>query len=806
MHARFIAVMVLVACGRPAVEPPDPEIPPDQPVLARMHRLTEAEYRTSVGQLLGVDVQAELPVDYRLHGFTTVGGAELSIAPADLEQYEASAWEIASRVLPDPAARDLALSCALDQIPDPEACIAPWALDLARQAWRRPLDQQDLDHLVGVFSTIDANVGDRMLAARAVVALVLQSPWFLFRIEVGTPDPSDADLRHLTDHEVAARTATLLTGGLPDAALSADADAGRLDPARLADHARRLLDEPEAHGAIGRFAHELLDLGRLEDLTKDEALFPDFTPTLRAAMAEEIRALFVDVVLTADEDLTALWTGRRAWVTPELARHYGLVEPGGWTELPEDQARGGVLGRAGFLALNAHQATTSPTHRGLFVRTRLLCGIVPAPPAGVNTELAEPEPGISLRERLALHRTAPQCAGCHAEMDPIGLAFEQFDATGAWRSHDNGVPVDASGELDGVVVDGVAELSRALAEHPDVPSCLTRQWLRHALGQSEGETSEHAIAELTGELADAGYRLRELLVAIVTHPAFRTVTVPAGAVGSCAPRVAGPEQCSGVDDDCDGEVDEAVRTCEGERGWGVETCVGGAWTGRCEERLPDPEVCNGVDDDGDGGIDEGLSVDLLRSSWDALEEAHPACTAPFDTESGACRAAIHRTCGASPCSFTGFGLVAIEGGEPTLGCVDENKAEALAVDYAVLASQHPVCDGVGERQGPHCNAAIHRYCRSVGYTTGFGPVENSGTTAHLMCEPTTTVRNTTYTEVAPFGPSGLSCDGVAQRWGEACAQAIHGWCRDRGFETGHGPLENSGDDLTVGCLGTVEAQ
>ncbi|MBX2803374.1 MAG: DUF1592 domain-containing protein [Myxococcales bacterium] len=584
----WIAGMGWLGCGSPPSKPPlsEDEYFEPQLVVASLHRMSQAEYRTSVRQLLGVEITTDLPVDLRLHGFASVGGSQLTIAAADLDRYEVSAWQIATDVLPDAEARDAAVGCALEGASDPEACIAPWAVGLAHRAWRRPIDEQDLDRLVGVFTRVQEAVGDPTLATQSVLATVLQSPWFLFRVVVGSPDAQDPELRHLTDHEVAARLAALLTGGLPDAALLADADAGVLDSGALEAHARRLLDAPDAEPAMARFVEELMNLDRIDELTKNAEQFPDFTPTLRAAMAEEIRTLFVDGVLHQDADLASLFTTDEAWLTPELARHYGVTSasPASWVTLPADQERGGLLGRAGFLALHAHQSSTSPTHRGLFVRTRLLCGNVPPPPPGVVTELPEPEPGASLRERLEVHRTDPQCSGCHELMDPIGLTFEHFDATGAWRSHDNGVPVDARGDLDGVEVESVADLGRALAEHPDVATCLTRQWLRHAIGQHEGTELEPAIAELSGELADAGHRLRELLVSLASHPAFRTVAAPvgaAGAEGDCSPRTALPEQCTGFDDDCDGVIDEAVRVCEGPEGPGIERCGDAGWSGVC---------------------------------------------------------------------------------------------------------------------------------------------------------------------------------------------------------------------------------
>jgi hypothetical protein len=180
-----------------------------------------------------------------------------------------------------------------------------------------------------------------------------------------------------------------------------------------------------------------------------------------------------------------------------------------------------------FLAVNAHPNTTSPTHRGLFIRERLLCQVIPPPPPDANDTLPPPDPRRpqSVRQRLEQHRATPACAGCHALMDPIGLAFEQFDAIGSYRTTDSGLPIDPSGELDGRGYRDARALGALLRAHPDLAPCLARQAYRHAVVHLEQPGETVALQRLAEQFQAAGYRFRELMLALVTNDGFRTVGV-----------------------------------------------------------------------------------------------------------------------------------------------------------------------------------------------------------------------------------------------------------------------------------------
>lgn len=277
-------------------------------------------------------------------------------------------------------------------------------------------------------------------------------------------------------------------------------------------------------------------------------------------------------------------------------------------------------------------------------------------------------------------------------------------------------------------------------------------------------------------------------------------TVPScvmGALRACVPAMPSPEVCNGMDDDCDGMVDEDLA--------GAATCGMGACrrTAQCVSGMlaacvPGPssaETCNGMDDDCDGEIDEGFRTGVVNTTYTLLAARHDGCTQATRI-GGACNAAIHRMCAARACSTTGLGPLENSGDVSVIACV---VAQSLRnPTWAQLAMQHPGCAGAVAGVRPECNAAIHRYCASMGAVTGFGPLEQGAEGAAVAClagSMVTTV-NTTYTQL---GMAHAACT-QANRIGSDCNAAIHRFCAGRGFATGYGPLENSGDTALVACL------
>lgn len=509
--------------------PPIP-LPAFEPPQAVLRRLTRSQYRETLRALFGPAVQLpeDLEVDTPLHGFTTVGASELSIGPRALEQYEAAAMQTAHQVFVDSAARLALLGCDISAATDP--CVGAFLERFARRAWRRPLTSDELARWWGLAQSLAQRFSDPWFGVEMMVVGLLQSPNFLYQVELGVQDDQDPTRRQFTGYEMASRLAYFIWGGPPDDALLDAAAAGELDTAEgVRDQARKMLDDPRAEPAIVAFFDEHLKLERLLTLSKDTEVFPQLTPTLTASMRTEVHRLIAHLVFAQDADLRTLFTTQTTFVNGELARLYGLGPVDGdafvQVELPASGPRAGVLTTGAFLTLNAHATVTSPTLRGRYVRQSVLCQDIPPPPAGVITVLPEPDPNTgpqTLRQRLeTLHLGNSTCAGCHVLMDPIGFAFESFDPLGAYRTTDNGLPVDPRGELNGQGFAGARSLSAMLAEEPAVADCLSRMAYRYATGHLETRGELRVLRGLAAAFREGGHRLSELIVALVASDGFR---------------------------------------------------------------------------------------------------------------------------------------------------------------------------------------------------------------------------------------------------------------------------------------------
>ena len=378
-----------------------------------------------------------------------------------------------------------------------------------------------------------ADLGSFELGMQEAMAAMLQSPYFIYQVEIGEPDPDDPTRRRLTQHELATRMSFFLVDTLPDAELLADADAGRLSDADgIREAAWRLLERPEARRSLAEFFGEVWRLRDLLSLPKDLGVFPQWSPALAESMRMETAALVEDLVWEQDADFLEVFTADYSFVNAQLGFHYGLPGAVDLGELPTRVAlaghdkRAGLFGHASFQALLAHVSTTSPTLRGKFVLENILCRTVPPPPPGVVTDLPDTGDARTMRERLELHMSEPSCSGCHSMMDPIGFGLENYDSIGRFRTEDDGYPIDASAELDGTPFDGAAGLGAIVAQTPGTASCLVHNLYRHATGHVETEGEQVAMDALEEAFEESGHRMQDLMVEIVASPAFRVVAEP----------------------------------------------------------------------------------------------------------------------------------------------------------------------------------------------------------------------------------------------------------------------------------------
>jgi len=379
--------------------------------------------------------------------------------------------------------------------------------------------------------SIASSLGDPVEGVRQTTNALLLSPHFLYRVERGAPAAGRPWWRY-TSRELASSLAYFLTNTTPDAGLLDAADSDGLASAEgVRTQAERLLTAPTGRASIGNFATELFGVTIVADRAKDPGLFPQYTPALQAAMMREVPMLFESLVFDQRVSALEVFTTRTTFVNRDLALLYGLDATGLSAEsmaearLPSDGLRAGLLGTGAFLSLYANQKEGSPTLRGKFIREFLLCQQIPAPPPNVSTVIADPPPGVVLtkREKLAMHREQPVCAGCHQLMDPLGLTLENFDAIGAFRQTEHGLPIDVGGDFDGATFNGPVELGQLLASSEAAAGCLVKNLYRYATGHREVETEQPLIATLTERFAGSGHDMHELMLDLVTSDGFRYV-------------------------------------------------------------------------------------------------------------------------------------------------------------------------------------------------------------------------------------------------------------------------------------------
>jgi hypothetical protein len=515
------------------VDPPPKVIPPFAPAPASLKRLTRRHYEQTIRDLLGdVTVPSDLEVDTPLYGFTTVGAASLTVSPRAAEQFEAAALDLARQLFSDGARRESFVGCAPATADEP--CVRAFIDRFGLRAFRRPLTIEELDRWSALAVTIATSFRDVWVGLEMTVAGILQSPYFLYRVELGTPDPEDGTRLRYASYEMASRLSYFIASTTPDDELLDAAAAGGLDDAAgIRREVLRLLDREGAKASLGLFFEEHLKLDRLNGLTKDGETYPQMSVTLPAAMKGEVLALVEDIVFARGADLRELFSGRTTFVNAELARVYNLpgIEGDAFQRFtfPANSPRAGILTSPGFLALNSHATATSPTFRGKYVRQALLCQEIPPPPPGVTTTLPEPDPNAgpqTLRQRLeTLHLANPTCAACHNRMDPVGFGFESFDAIGAYRTTDNGLPVDPTGDLDGQRFRSTRELAELVARHENLGPCLSRMAYRYASAHLETDGETQTIEDVSTAFATSGYRFKDLVVAIATSDGFRLAAV-----------------------------------------------------------------------------------------------------------------------------------------------------------------------------------------------------------------------------------------------------------------------------------------
>ncbi len=398
--------------------------------------------------------------------------------------------------------------------------------EFAARAWRRPVTDDETDRLLNVFDAAREHGDSYDQSIKLAYKAVLLSPHFVFLAE---PEPDAPGEYALGDFPLAARLSYFLWGSMPDGELAAAAREGRLqEDGVLRAQVARMLKDPKARALGDLFAGQWLGITQLGEITKPDAdRFPEFDETLAADMREEASRYFTRIV-QEDRSLLELIDSDYTVANERLAAIYGLpdVAGGEMRVVPlADDARGGVLGMAAVLTATSHPLRTSPVLRGKWVLEQLLGDRVPPPPPDVPAlpEDDQPVHGLSFREQLEAHRTKPECASCHAKMDPIGFGLENFDPIGRWRAELGGAPVDARGELpSGETFSGPVELKAILMKRKDdFARHLSQKMLGYALGRPLTAYDQCVIRDSVAALQRNDYRASALFTEIALSYPFR---------------------------------------------------------------------------------------------------------------------------------------------------------------------------------------------------------------------------------------------------------------------------------------------
>ena len=402
---------------------------------------------------------------------------------------------------------------------------------LARRAFRRPVTAADVDPLLR-FHEAGRRGGTFDAGVRAALERLLVDPEFLFRIERDPDGLAPGTVYALSGVELASRLSFFLWGSIPDDALLAAAERGALaDPAERERQVRRMLADPRASAMVRRFAGQWLLVRNVRFAEPDRALFPGFDGNLKEALARETE-LFIGDQFRQDRSVLDLLRADYTFVNGRLAEHYGIpdVYGGHFRRVAlTDERRRGLLGHGSVLTVTSYPNRTSPVLRGKWVLETLLGAPPPPPPPDVPAldERSKTAPA-TVRERLERHRANPACASCHARMDPLGFALENFDPIGRWRDADGGVPIDASAALpDGSTVDGPAAFRRALLARSEAfVGNFTEKLMTYALGRGVEHYDAPAVRRIVREAAAADYRWSALVLGVVESAPFRMRRTP----------------------------------------------------------------------------------------------------------------------------------------------------------------------------------------------------------------------------------------------------------------------------------------
>jgi hypothetical protein len=516
----------------------DPKNP--DPGHVTLRRLNRVEYRNTIRDLMGVDYEAQdqFPADDSGYGFDNIGDV-LTLSPLMMEKYLHAAEEIVKDAVPQTVPhpkdsyrkRKYGRFFPKEAVPEDPAGRAVYAREIlssfARRAYRRPADGDTVDELLEIAKATYLAPGQTFeMGIASAITAVLASPRFLFHVEDAAAESTGETFPPVDEYALASRLSYFLWSTMPDEELSRLADRGQLR-ASLAAQIERMLKDRRSRELAENFAGQWL---RSRDVERFEVDLR-FGHDLAEAMSKETEKYF-EHIMREDRSVLELIDSNYTFLNEELAKHYGIKGVEGdrmrLVELAEDSPRGGVLTQGTMLVVTSNPTRTSPVKRGLYILDNILG--TPPPPPPENVPLLEASAAAitdhkpTTRELQEQHRKDPLCHSCHARMDPLGLAFENFTALGEWRDKEHDRPIDPSGALlTGEKFSTARQLKKILANERrlDFYRCLTEKLLTYALGRGLDYHDEHTIDQIVEQLDREQGKFSVLLTGIINSAPFQ---------------------------------------------------------------------------------------------------------------------------------------------------------------------------------------------------------------------------------------------------------------------------------------------
>ena len=518
--------------------------PAENSYVASLRRLTEQEYRNSIADIFGkeIEVRGTFEPTKRTGGLEAASTALLSVTPVGFESFNKMADDIAAQVTAEKYRAKLPCTPKEPKAPD-DVCAGEILSHYGLLLFRRPMTAAELESPVGVLHSITERTNDFYAGLHYGLSMLLQLPDFLFRKEVAIPS-ADGKSGTLDSYSRATRLSFLMWNTTPDAELLRAAGNGEFNTsAGLAKQVDRLISSPRLEVGMRAFFDDMLELDTFDTVSKDSLLYPKWGSAMATSAREETLRTVIGLTLHDNGDIRDLMTTRQTYIDRRLAMLYGVAFPftGDWVkyEFPGESGRSGILTQISMLSMFSHPGRSSPTKRGVAINEIFLCSPTPVPPNNVDFSVVNnPNSTMkTLRERLMAHATNPTCAACHQRSDPVGLSLEAFDTVGGYRTTENGEPINVSATIQDQTFSGAQGLGQYMHDNPRYPACVARKLYSYSRGLKSSSVNDFQDAYKAFQ--NSGFRLRALLKSMAVSDSFYAVGPPENQSVSDSTEVAG---------------------------------------------------------------------------------------------------------------------------------------------------------------------------------------------------------------------------------------------------------------------------